>query len=137
MYGTLRDAEFQRALFDHALPARPATLPGWVAVVAESGYLTVVRAPGESVRGDLIELDDAELAVADGWEEVPLYERLRLEARCSDGDPVECWVYVRSTASRERPARGALARHDRARVIADIRAFRAGAGGTFGSGPDE
>ena len=108
----------------------PPRCPGWVAVVAESGYLTVVRAPGESVRGDLIALDDAALALADGWEEVPLYERLRLEARRQRRRPR--WTASSTfgpTASRERPARGGVrAPRPRARVLAEIRAFRAGAG---------
>lgn len=120
VYGTLRDAEYQRALFGRTLPARPATLPDWAAVVAENGYLTIVPAPGERVDGDLITLDGDALALADAWEEVPVYERLRIEARDREGAAVPAFVYVRPTASRERAAGGVLARHERAAVLAQI-----------------
>jgi gamma-glutamylcyclotransferase (GGCT)/AIG2-like uncharacterized protein YtfP len=123
-YGTLRDAEYQHALFGRALPMRPATLAGWAAVIAEGGYLTVVRAPGETLAGDLVDLDDAALARADAWEEVPLYERIRAEARPADGEPVPCWLYVRPTASRDRAPAGMLARHERTLVLAQIRSCR-------------
>jgi len=124
-YGTLRDPEYQQALFDRTLPMRPATLAGWLAVVAEGGYLTLVRAPGETAGGDLLTLDDDALALADAWEEVPLYERLTVEARAADGSFVAAWVYVRPSASRERAPRGMLARHERRTVLAQIRSFRA------------
>jgi acyl-CoA thioesterase I len=123
-YGTLRDAEYQQALFGRTFPTRPATLTGWFAVIAESGYLTVVQAPGETLSGDLVALDDAALAVADAWEEVPLYERSRVEAQVADSAAVSCWLYVRPSASRERAPAGMLARHERAAVLAQIRAFR-------------
>jgi gamma-glutamylcyclotransferase (GGCT)/AIG2-like uncharacterized protein YtfP len=123
-YGTLRDPQYQRALFDCPMPTRPATLDGWMVVVAEGGFLTIVAAPGETVAGDLVALDEEALAVADAWEEVPLYARLRAEARSSDGEAIPCWVYVRPTDSRERPVEGMLARHARREVLARIRDFR-------------
>jgi gamma-glutamylcyclotransferase (GGCT)/AIG2-like uncharacterized protein YtfP len=123
-YGTLRDPEYQRALFDRALAMRPATLAGWMPVDAGGGYLTIVRAPGERVAGDLLALDAAALATADAWEEVPLYERIRTEVLVTGGAAAPCWVYVRPTDSRERVPEGTLARHPRAAVLAQIRAFR-------------
>ncbi|HEV8020871.1 MAG TPA: gamma-glutamylcyclotransferase family protein [Candidatus Lustribacter sp.] len=124
VYGTLRDAEYQRALFGRTLPVRPATLPDWAAVVAENGYLTLVRAPGERVDGDLIALDDDALALADAWEDVD-YERVQLEARDADGNPVSAGVYIRPTAAHERAPAGALAGHPRERVLAQIARCRA------------
>jgi gamma-glutamylcyclotransferase (GGCT)/AIG2-like uncharacterized protein YtfP len=132
-YGTLRDAQYQRALFDCPMPTRPATLAGWQVVVHEGGFLTIVAAPGESVSGDLVALDDDALAIADAWEEVPLYERRHAFATTADGDEVACWVYVRPTASRERPAPGKLALHARREVLERIRDFRRGRGA--GGGP--
>lgn len=122
-YGTLRDAEYQQALFDRTLPTRAATLPDWLVVIAEGGYLTLVRAPGESASGDLVTVDDAALAIADAWEEVPLYARLAVEAHAG-GTAIAASVYVRTTASNERAAAGMLARHARSEVLAHIRAFR-------------
>lgn len=120
VYGTLRDAEYQQALFGRTLPMRPATLPDWAAVIAENGYLTVVRAPGERVDGDLIAPDDEALALADAWEDVPSYERVPIEARDGEGTAVAAFVYVRATAATERAPDGLLARHDRAAVLAQI-----------------
>jgi gamma-glutamylcyclotransferase (GGCT)/AIG2-like uncharacterized protein YtfP len=118
-YGTLRDAEYRLALFGRTIPARPATLADWIAVIAESGYFTLVRAPGERIAGELLALDDAALALADFWEETA-YERLRVEARDAAGALVPAFVYVRPTASRERAPAGTFARHDRAHVLAQI-----------------
>ena len=123
-YGTLRDAEYQHALFGRTLAARPATLPGWLAVVAEGGFLTLVRAPDETVTGELLTLEAAALAIADAWEEVPLYERIAVEARAAGGVAVSAEVYVRPSRSRERAAPGVLSAHARGEVLGRIRAFR-------------
>jgi gamma-glutamylcyclotransferase (GGCT)/AIG2-like uncharacterized protein YtfP len=123
-YGTLRDAEYQQALFDRALPTRPAVLRGWLVVIAEGGFLTLVRAAGETATGDLVTVGDAALAIADAWEEVPLYARLEVEAHTGDGATVAASVYVRETTSTERALAGMLARHTRSDVLAQIRAFR-------------
>jgi gamma-glutamylcyclotransferase (GGCT)/AIG2-like uncharacterized protein YtfP len=136
-YGTLRDPQYQRALFDCPMPTRPATLAGWMVVVHEGGFLTLTPAPEESVEGDLVALDEEALAIADAWEEVPLYVRLRAQARPDGGDgDVPCWVYVRPTESRERPAPGQLARHARREVLERIRDFRRGRGSTSGFTPE-
>jgi gamma-glutamylcyclotransferase (GGCT)/AIG2-like uncharacterized protein YtfP len=124
VYGTLRDAEYQEALFGRALSTRPATLPDWRAVVAEGGYLTVVPEPADAVNGDLIALDDAALATADAWEEVPLYARVPVEVRTAGDITVSAQVYVRATAARERAPEGLLAQHDRREVLEHIREFR-------------
>jgi gamma-glutamylcyclotransferase (GGCT)/AIG2-like uncharacterized protein YtfP len=118
-YGTLRDAEYRLALFSRAIAVQPAMLADWAVVIAENGYFTLVHAPGESVAGDLLALDDAALALADAWEETA-YERLRVEARDDAGALVPAVVYVRPTASRERAPAGTFARHDRAHVLAQI-----------------
>jgi gamma-glutamylcyclotransferase (GGCT)/AIG2-like uncharacterized protein YtfP len=123
-YGTLRDPEYQAALFDRPLPMRPATLAGWRVVVAESGYLTIVRAPGERIAGDLVELDAADLVRADGWEG-PEYARSAVVAQAGNGTEIACEVYVKPTASREPPPAGAVAGHAREHVLAQILAFRA------------
>ena len=123
-YGTLRDREYQGALFDRTVPARPATLPGWRAVVADGGYLTIVPAAGDEVAGDLLTLDDAALAIADAWEDVPLYRRVGVAVRPADGTAVNAQVYVRPSDSRERAPAGILARHPREDVLAQIRELR-------------
>lgn len=124
-YGTLRDPEYQRELFGHDVPMRSATLPNWKPVVAEGGYFTIVPVDGERVAGDLLDLDDDDLIVADGWEEVPHYTRVTIEVLDGEGAPLAAWVYVRPTASREPAPLGMLARVDRSDVLAAIRRYRA------------
>jgi gamma-glutamylcyclotransferase (GGCT)/AIG2-like uncharacterized protein YtfP len=123
-YGTLRDREYQLALFDRVVPARTANLPGWRAVVAEGGYLTIVRAGGDAVSGELLTLDDGALALADAWEEVPRYERIAVAVRTADGSAVDAQAYVRATGSHERAPDGVLTLHARSEVLAQIRALR-------------
>jgi gamma-glutamylcyclotransferase (GGCT)/AIG2-like uncharacterized protein YtfP len=124
-YGTLRDREYQRALFGRELQMLPARLNDWMTVVAEGGFLSIVPTPGGWVDGDLLVVDDTTLAIADAGEEIPLYERVRLETEVAVGGAVTAWVYVRATASRVRPEPGALAEHSREHVLEQIRAFRA------------
>jgi gamma-glutamylcyclotransferase (GGCT)/AIG2-like uncharacterized protein YtfP len=125
-YGTLRDPEYQRALFDRVVPTQPATLHGWMPVFTCSGYLTIVPSADSAVCGAIVHLDDTQRATADAWEEVPLYEIREVQAELAGGTSVTCIAYVRPSASRERaPAGDALARHDRATVLAAIREFRA------------
>jgi gamma-glutamylcyclotransferase (GGCT)/AIG2-like uncharacterized protein YtfP len=123
-YGTLRDPEYQQALFGYRLTTQPATLPDWAAVMGENGYLTLIHAPGEAVSGELLDLDDDALALADAWEDVD-YERLQLEARDAGGSPLTAFVYVRPTALRERAPAGTFAQHPREHVLAAIARARA------------
>lgn len=123
-YGTLRSAAYQQALFDRTYPTRPATLPGWQVVVAESGYFTVRADPAGCAAGDLVELDARGLEIADAWEEVPVYERVHAQAHDAGGREVECWLYVRPTRSRAVPPAEATALHDPAAVLAAIAEFR-------------
>jgi gamma-glutamylcyclotransferase (GGCT)/AIG2-like uncharacterized protein YtfP len=129
-YGTLSDPEFQRALFDVEVPTQPAMLRDWMTVLTPSGYLTIVPAPGAILAGAIVHLDDAQRATADAWEEVPLYEARAVRAERANGEGVACIVYVQPSASRDPAPAHALAGHDRATVLAAIRAFRA----TRGSG---
>lgn len=124
-YGTLRDAQFLRALFDRVPKRAPATLPGWSVVIAESGYFSVVPDDAHAVTGTLVALDDRELEIADRWEEVPLYERRIVAAIDAAGAPVTAWLYVRPTESRTPPAADELSLHGREHVLQTIRAFRA------------
>jgi gamma-glutamylcyclotransferase (GGCT)/AIG2-like uncharacterized protein YtfP len=70
-----------------------------------------------------VELDAAGLAIADEWEDVPTYERIRVRTH-DDRGAVDAWLYVRLTAARTVPPADALALHDEATVLAAIRAFR-------------
>jgi gamma-glutamylcyclotransferase (GGCT)/AIG2-like uncharacterized protein YtfP len=121
-YGTLRDPEYQAALFGRTYPTRPATLSGWRVVVGDGGYFTVVADPAACTAGDLVALDDPGLAIADGWEGAH-YARLTVRAHDADGTPGDAWLYVCPTTSRDAPPPGATALHARADVLAAIRAY--------------
>ena len=123
-YGTLRDAEFLNELFGRVPERVDATLAGWRVVVAEGGYYSVVPDAAHAVSGTLVFLDERELALADRWEEVPLYQRRVVAATDAAGAPVTCWVYVRPTESRTPPPPGVPALHDRGVVLATIRDVR-------------
>lgn len=112
-------------MFDRTFPATPATLDGWTIVVAEGGYFTIAPAPDAAAEGDLLELDAAALALADRWEDLTVYERREVVVDVA-GEARPALVYVRATASREPPPQGRLAMHDRAHVLAAIRACRTG-----------
>lgn len=123
-YGTLRDAELQRELFDREYPTRPATLEGYVVVAAEGGYLSVVPRAGGRVRGALVALDEAGFETADRWEDLNIYRRARAVAVDAGGSRVPCFVYLRHAAAGPVVDDRRLSTLSRARMIADIRAFR-------------
>ncbi|MDX2065106.1 MAG: gamma-glutamylcyclotransferase family protein [Fimbriimonadaceae bacterium] len=104
VYGTLRDADVQRALWAREAPLVPAELPGYRVdslriqndiVVRLSGISThriLVADPDAKtpVSGYVIELDDRELGITDHYEGS---EYRRVSATLTDGSRV--WVYVR------------------------------------------
>jgi gamma-glutamylcyclotransferase (GGCT)/AIG2-like uncharacterized protein YtfP len=128
-YGTLLDPEYQRELFDRVVPTQPATLHGWRAVFTPSGYLTIVPDPAGSVAGALVDVDERELALCDAWEDVPLYERVGVEAVDAHGTAVATWAYVRAVDGGDPAPPGVLSRASRAAVVDAIRALRSGGGG--------
>jgi gamma-glutamylcyclotransferase (GGCT)/AIG2-like uncharacterized protein YtfP len=129
-YGTLRDAEFRRALFEHDYPSEPAHLRGYRIVVAETGYFSLRADPLAEICGDLIDLDARGWELADRWEEVPAYERTPVVARTAHNGEVPCIAYIRPTASTVTPPPGAFACHDRRRVLAEIAATKRASSGS-------
>jgi gamma-glutamylcyclotransferase (GGCT)/AIG2-like uncharacterized protein YtfP len=127
-YGTLRDPEYQRELFDRTFPMRPAEAPGFLAVSTGGGYLAATPRPGATIAGALVELDAAAYAIADAWEDRSVYDRIESVARLTDGEPVRCFIYMRPGADGAAVGDGRLADRARSEVIADIRRFRAAAG---------
>jgi gamma-glutamylcyclotransferase (GGCT)/AIG2-like uncharacterized protein YtfP len=103
VYGTLRDADVQRALWGREVPLVPAELPGYRVDSVEIQNDVVVRLSGISVHriliadpgaatpvaGFVLELDDRELAVTDAYEGD---EYRRVSALLRDGS--RAFVYV-------------------------------------------
>jgi gamma-glutamylcyclotransferase (GGCT)/AIG2-like uncharacterized protein YtfP len=108
VYGSLRQAEVQRALFGREVAAIPDLLAGyalgWVTiddpdVVAKSGSAThrIVEAtgdPADRVEGWVLTLNPAELAAADAYE---TKDYARVAVRLESG--IEGFVYARPGAA--------------------------------------
>ena len=102
-YGTLQQADVQRATFGRLLEGRPDALPGYATslveirdpeVVARSGktHHPIVRRTGGSrdmVEGHVFRITAAELAAADAYE-VDDYKRIAVRLRSG----LEAFVYV-------------------------------------------
>jgi Gamma-glutamyl cyclotransferase, AIG2-like len=102
-YGTLQQADVQRATFGRLLTGRPDALVGFEQalvliedpqVVATSGrthhpIVTHSTNPASRVAGTVFELTDAELRSADEYE-VSAYRRIAVTL----GSGAQAWVYV-------------------------------------------
>jgi gamma-glutamylcyclotransferase (GGCT)/AIG2-like uncharacterized protein YtfP len=127
-YGTLRDAEYQRELFDRTFAMEPACVSGFIVVTTAGGYLAATARPGATVAGALVHLDAAAYRIADAWEDLTVYERIAITARRADGGPCDCFMYVQAAPAGHPVSDGRLSNSPRAQVVADIRRFRASAG---------
>lgn len=92
-YGTFCRRAWRRTLFGADYAVEPATLAGWRRAAVPSGYLSIVPDPSASVRGVAIVLDAAGWAIADAWEDVPLYRRTAVEVTTERG-PLSALTYV-------------------------------------------
>lgn len=124
-YGTLRDPDYQRELFARTYPMKRAVAIGFIAVVAEGGYLAAMPRDGARIEGALVEFDAAGYAIADAWEDLAVYDRIEIEAMYQDGRPQRCFIYVQTDAQGPPVTDERLADRSRAEVVADIRRFRA------------
>lgn len=114
-YGTLRQAEVQRATFGRLLEGRPDVLPGFALspmmiadphVIAVSGKAvhTIARPtgdPADRIEGLVFQVTAAELDSADRYESGPIR---RIAVRLASG--VETFVYV----AADEPEKGAPAK---------------------------
>jgi gamma-glutamylcyclotransferase (GGCT)/AIG2-like uncharacterized protein YtfP len=110
-YGTLQDADVQRATFGRLLHGRPDELIGFepsqvriddpqlAAAVGRTHHANVVvgRHDGR-VPGSVFDVSEAELALADEYERPASYERI-IVALASG---IEAWVYVHAPRSTDR-----------------------------------
>jgi gamma-glutamylcyclotransferase (GGCT)/AIG2-like uncharacterized protein YtfP len=94
VYGVLLDAVERRKLLRRELPVISATLRGYRR--ARSRYYFVERCESAAVSGVILSgLRDSDWIALDRFEEVPaLYTRERVSVLASDGQPVECWIYL-------------------------------------------
>lgn len=120
VYGTLKDAEIQQYLFGVIPPPEPGVLENFAVHVNEQGYYFLLPAPGNRIEGQILWLDEHQLARADRWEEAPLYWREKLRILQADKS-IECWVYNGNFKSCGTGTPGKIARTNRKKIIAEIK----------------
>jgi hypothetical protein len=124
-YGTFCRPDWRRAILGAEYPAVPARVHGWRRTATPSGYLSLVPAAADAapVAGALIELDATGWAIADAWEEVPLYARIAVVAHAS-ARTVAATMYVYAEPERTVAVPGEpLTLLDERAVAAAIAAF--------------
>lgn len=109
-YGTLQRAEIQRSLFGRALPGEHDQLIGFrqsaidlddpdVLQSTGTGRHVIVQftgAPGDRVSGTVLEVTDADIALADEYEPAP-YDRIATTLASGK----TAWVYTDSRATSQ------------------------------------
>src|SRR5215472_16941235 len=94
-YGTLGESQVQQILFGEMVPSEPATLDGWRVTIGGNPYLSLSPADGASTEGRLLLLSRAQLRIADQFEEIPFYRRIKVSVRRANGTELDAWVYTR------------------------------------------
>ena len=123
-YATLRDDEVRARLFGEAVSGESATLAGWQVVETVDDYFNIVPEPGAITHGTLLHLSPEQWRLADAFEEVPLYRRHPVKARCANGETVEAELYRRDDVPGKPVRDGRLSALPRDALLATVDAFR-------------
>jgi gamma-glutamylcyclotransferase (GGCT)/AIG2-like uncharacterized protein YtfP len=99
-YGTLKDEYVQNKIFGKSVPAKAAKLENHQVKIDADGFFHLVSG-NQSVYGLLLQLSNIDLLRADQWEEVPVYERERIQVEV-DGQVVEAWIYMKKRVRRQK-----------------------------------
>jgi gamma-glutamylcyclotransferase (GGCT)/AIG2-like uncharacterized protein YtfP len=99
-YGTLKDEYVQNKIFGKSVPAKAAKLENHQVKIDADGFFHLVLG-NQSVYGLVLELSNIDLLRADQWEEVPVYERERIQVEV-DGQVVEVWTYMKKRVRRQK-----------------------------------
>lgn len=84
------------ALFGEAVPSQPSALSEY-RLECGDGFLFATPHSDSCVEGLVLSLTNDQIALADLWEDVPLYSRIKTVVKSLSG-PLEAWVYVRPSA---------------------------------------
>jgi len=125
-YGTLRDPDYQRELFDRTYHMHRAFVADYIVTHSPTGYLAAVPRAGNLIDGAIVEIDAAGLEVADAWEDLDVYDRIEVDAYLPDGRERRCYMYVAANPAATVLGDASLRDRTRAEIIADIRRFRGG-----------
>lgn len=91
-YGTLKDREIQRILFNREINMIDGTLEDYTIFADLDGYYYIKEKKGESIQGKVLELTQEEMWIADQWEEIPKYLREKVKVRLKDGNSNDVFI---------------------------------------------
>lgn len=121
-YGTLKDKEFQRELFDRELNMEEATLYDYEVYSDNDGYFFIEKSIGHEIVGNVIEVSLSELNIIEQWEETPKYYRKNCNVILKSGDTKKVDVYFKRNYKEKNRIEGStVTTNDRNEVIKDIR----------------
>ena len=123
-YGTLKDPEIQKALFGHQLEMRQAFLKDWRLYSAADGYFFIKQENGFSVEGCILYVTQEQLRIADWWEEVPDYERMRITAHAEDRGACAAQVYTRPDGMGRPVKHSGISDHVLEQVISEAKKLK-------------
>lgn len=96
VYGTLKDKDVQKILFEKELNCKEARLYDWAVFEDVDGYYYISRSNDDVVEGLVLELNAKQLEIADKWEEVPIYNREKVQIVIDEtGSKETVWVYTK------------------------------------------
>jgi gamma-glutamylcyclotransferase (GGCT)/AIG2-like uncharacterized protein YtfP len=121
VYGTLKDEEICRLLFNSGVVSESAVLDGY-SLRKTSDFLFITPQPDTRVEGRILLLTDEQLLIADQWEEIPYYTRKEVEV-CVGSRSLQAWVYTRDGAQGEPAIPGEISSLARKELIDVIESF--------------
>ncbi|XOV77608.1 MAG: gamma-glutamylcyclotransferase family protein [Aestuariibacter sp.] len=124
VYGTLTHPEIREVLFNQVVEAQPATLLGWQRRMADDGYLFIVPDANSEVKGQIIALNQRQIALADMWEDVTRYHLETVNVQVTSGQAISAQTYTRAaTVSGNRVEDNCIANHSISEIVAAITAL--------------
>jgi gamma-glutamylcyclotransferase (GGCT)/AIG2-like uncharacterized protein YtfP len=92
-YGTLRNPQIQRALFGVGINMIPATLHNHEIYADDDGYFHFDKKDGNDICGDILELNQKQIWIADQWEELTEYYRFKINVTTNTDITEEVYIY--------------------------------------------
>jgi gamma-glutamylcyclotransferase (GGCT)/AIG2-like uncharacterized protein YtfP len=126
-YGTLMNKEVQRVLFGHEIKMENAILENWKVYADIDGYFYVKEEEYSLVEGNVLELTEEELWIADQWEEVPtsMYLRRRVYVKLYSGEAKEVFIYEKMNVKAAKEVnQGSIASMEISEVLDTVREFK-------------
>lgn len=125
VYGTLKDKDVQKLLFDKELNFIKARLSDWAVFEDDDGYYYISRSKGDVVEGLVLELNIKQLEIADKWEEVPIYNREKVKVIINEPNKKETvWAYTKENyENNKKVSDRTLSKKSKDEVLDEVRKF--------------